>query len=973
MSIALLVNGVTYDYPQVNDTQWGPDATDWASAVTSGMLQKAGGLFQLLAEVDFGTSYGVKSLYYKSRTANIASTGVVRLARADEINWRNQANSADLALAVNSSDQLTFDGTVISIAALTAGSIPFSDGSTLVQNNANLFWDEANTRLGLLTNTPSYALSLGGNSGSIGLGVERASSGAGNSLTINSGGAQSGATDANGGTLVLRSGISTGTGQSRIQFRTYQAASSTGSSDNADTFRAVITEQGNFGIGSSSPTAYFQVAGAARSASVSATGVNIDVGGLNFTDSGTAGSGTLAAFVHNRFATPTLNATNSSVTTTLASNLRVNGGVNAGTNETIVNSVALLFPATALSGTITNTYQLYINGPMTGGTNNYAASITGNVGLGGVTDPNAPLSIAAQGVTVGTDEQISLRSQRAAIVAGNMIGGLMIKSNDTSLSAPGTNVALIDAIAEVTHTASALGTCLAFQTTTGTTLSEKVRITGAGNLLIGNTNGTNLLSVGSSSQFNVNSSGVMTATGGVFSNLATNGFVKTSGGTGTLTVQASVPNSDLATMAANTVKANVTGGAATPTDVSIVSTASASAAMIRDSSANVAANNVIENVATTATAAGTTTLTVASAHTQQFTGSTTQTVVLPDATTLSNGHSFLITNRSTGTVTVNANGGTLVQTLATQTQTILTLINNGTAAGTWDSAFSSVTSLSNPMTNSGDIIYGGALGVPTALGIGSNGQMLGISSGIPAWKFPTYRSVTTTDSPSNADDYLVCSGASFTITLPTAVGFTGKAFTIIHNGTSFSQVYTLNTTGGQTIGGVASGSYALYTLGESLTIFSNGANWLISEHKTAASASYTPTITSGTGSVTNATASGYWFRAGDLITCRGRIVFSNTSSAFTRIIISLPITIDTTKLLSSTVDGVFLGDTQYLDVGTAVYFGQVTYQTTTTAALNVGGSAVGRLIDNSNTVPFTFNNADVITWSLTVPVSGWQP
>lgn len=110
MSIALNINGVVYNYPETGDNDWGPDATAWASAVTSGMLQKAGGLFQLLAEVDFGTSYGVKSLYYKSRTSNPASAGQVRLARADVINWRNQANSADLSLGVSASDILQFNG-----------------------------------------------------------------------------------------------------------------------------------------------------------------------------------------------------------------------------------------------------------------------------------------------------------------------------------------------------------------------------------------------------------------------------------------------------------------------------------------------------------------------------------------------------------------------------------------------------------------------------------------------------------------------------------------------------------------------------------------------------------------------------------------------------------------------------------------------------------------------------------------------
>lgn len=143
----------------------------------------------------------------------------------------------------------------------------------------------------------------------------------------------------------------------------------------------------------------------------------------------------------------------------------------------------------------------------------------------------------------------------------------------------------------------------------------------------------------------------------------------------------------LATLAANSVIGNSTGSTATPTAISLLSTPTASSIALRDGNANLRTNNFIGNIATTATAAGSTVLTITSAHTQQFTGTTTQTVVLPNATTLSNGHSFLITNRSSGVVTVNANGGGLVQTMAAGSQTLVTLIDNGSAAGSWDSSY----------------------------------------------------------------------------------------------------------------------------------------------------------------------------------------------------------------------------------------------------------------------------------------------
>lgn len=107
------------------------------------------------------------------------------------------------------------------------------------------------------------------------------------------------------------------------------------------------------------------------------------------------------------------------------------------------------------------------------------------------------------------------------------------------------------------------------------------------------------------------------------------------------------------------------------------------------------------------------------------------------------------------------------------------------------------------------------------------------------------RSVTTTDTCTNADDTLILSGASFTQTLFTAVGNNGKKLKIIHNGTSLTQVYTINTTGGQTVAGVASGVFKLFTNGEALELISDNVNWTrVSHHaKTAISTGVATTIT----------------------------------------------------------------------------------------------------------------------------------
>lgn len=108
-----------------------------------------------------------------------------------------------------------------------------------------------------------------------------------------------------------------------------------------------------------------------------------------------------------------------------------------------------------------------------------------------------------------------------------------------------------------------------------------------------------------------------------------------------------------------------------------------------------------------------------------------------------------------------------------------------------------------------------------------------------------YRSVTATDSVTLSDETMKLSGASFTSTLPTAVGIAGKRFKYIHAGTSLTQVYTLATTSAQTIGGVASGSYALYTNGEVLELESDGANWQIINHRATTDWNNFPYLSAG--------------------------------------------------------------------------------------------------------------------------------
>lgn len=94
--------------------------------------------------------------------------------------------------------------------------------------------------------------------------------------------------------------------------------------------------------------------------------------------------------------------------------------------------------------------------------------------------------------------------------------------------------------------------------------------------------------------------------------------------------------------------------------------------------------NIINGYATTVTSGGNTTLSVLSGGQQYFTGSTTQTVILPVVSTLVLGHRYEVVNNSSGAVTVNSSGGNTLQAMAASTKLIATVIlTSGTSTASW--------------------------------------------------------------------------------------------------------------------------------------------------------------------------------------------------------------------------------------------------------------------------------------------------
>ena len=117
--------------------------------------------------------------------------------------------------------------------------------------------------------------------------------------------------------------------------------------------------------------------------------------------------------------------------------------------------------------------------------------------------------------------------------------------------------------------------------------------------------------------------------------------------------------------------------------VNIFITYPAEKVVIQDANGNVSGNSFIPGWTSTTTAAGTTTFTVASTYYQRFVGSTTQTVVLPDATTMALGQGFIIDNDSSGSVSLQSNGGGALGACIPGMAVFVFLENNSTAAGSW--------------------------------------------------------------------------------------------------------------------------------------------------------------------------------------------------------------------------------------------------------------------------------------------------
>lgn len=138
-------NGVVYDLPADRERGWGPSVRALLEAIAATAMTTTP---NLTAELDLGDTWGIRSKWFRSQTPTVAAAGILRLGRADRVSWRNEANSADLALGPASDNILEYNSIDIvdvstaqtltnktisggTVTGTIAGSATFSGGVTL--------------------------------------------------------------------------------------------------------------------------------------------------------------------------------------------------------------------------------------------------------------------------------------------------------------------------------------------------------------------------------------------------------------------------------------------------------------------------------------------------------------------------------------------------------------------------------------------------------------------------------------------------------------------------------------------------------------------------------------------------------------------------------------------------------------------------------------------------------------------------
>ena len=148
-----LINGSSLGLTIANTT----GAATFSASATATSFVKSGGTSSQFLKADGSvdsTSYGTGTVTSVATSApltggTITTSGTIGITQAT-----TSANGY-----LSSTDWNTFNGK-FTLPSLTSGSVLFSNGSTIAQDNANFFWDDVNNRLGIGTATPESILHI---------------------------------------------------------------------------------------------------------------------------------------------------------------------------------------------------------------------------------------------------------------------------------------------------------------------------------------------------------------------------------------------------------------------------------------------------------------------------------------------------------------------------------------------------------------------------------------------------------------------------------------------------------------------------------------------------------------------------------------------------------------------------------------------------------------------------------------------
>lgn len=259
-------------------------------------------------------------------------------------------------------------------------------------------------------------------------------------------------------------------------------------------------------------------------------------------------------------------------------------------------------------------------------------------------------------------------------------------------------------------------------------------------------------------------------------------------------------------------------------------------------------------------------------------------------------------------------------------------------------------------------------------------------SGNLSWSLtnPSVTSKTAAYSILTTDSLVLVSSSSYTVVLPTAVGVTGKQYTVKKTDNNTVAPIVIATTSSQTQDGAITRN--LSTQYEWFIVESDNANWQIIDH--GYQSAWNNTLTFSVDGVTAAAGgTNIWSkRCGDSLQIQGTITCSATSA--TTAAIALPLNIDTTKLstvVNATVVGTMaqfghgaslydfaVGNISGLVTGEGAVYSGVFYDGSTNNKLFIARSVTTQALVKENSSAFINTSGTILAFNALIPISGWE-